>query len=153
MENNKRKAILLSFMATKEIGPCNEYYFQKAVYFLQTIKNVPLGFDFVLHKQKVFSFDLQDEMMALRADNLFILHGPKFDCGGGSEAFMGRFSKTIQKYNSDIEFVIEKMKGKSLDEFEKIAVAMYMTILQVQKIDNIEALRDRLELIRPMLRS
>ena len=52
---------------------CGETHVQKAVYFLQNLMGVPLQFDFILYKHGPFSFDLRDELTALRADGILRL--------------------------------------------------------------------------------
>lgn len=61
---------------------CGETHVQKATFFAQELTKIPLGFDFILYKHGPFSFDLRDELTALRADGLLKLetqwpYGPR----------------------------------------------------------------------------
>jgi uncharacterized protein YwgA len=44
-----------------------ETHMQKAIFFLQELIKVPLGFEFLLYKHGPFSFDLRDELTFMRA--------------------------------------------------------------------------------------
>lgn len=52
---------------------CGETHVQKATYFLQELRRVPLEFEFVLYRHGPFSFDLRDELTAMRADGFLDL--------------------------------------------------------------------------------
>ena len=63
-----------------------ETHIQKAAYLLQDILNVDTGFDFILYKHGSYSFELTDELKAMRADGFLSLesappYGPVFKKG------------------------------------------------------------------------
>lgn len=72
MKKLQRDAILLSLInEMKAKGSwCGETHIQKATYFLQELLGVPLNFEFILYKHGPYSFDLGDEVTAMRADSL-----------------------------------------------------------------------------------
>ena len=72
MERIKNITILLQLIESlrKNGSWCGETHIQKAIYSLQQLKGVPLNFNFVLYKHGPFSFDLRDELTAMRADGL-----------------------------------------------------------------------------------
>src|SRR5712692_9118533 len=83
---------------------CGETHLQKATYFLQELGKVPLGYSFVLYKHGPFSFDLRDELTAMRADGLLELrpqppYGPSLVPTERASEFARRFPKTLGKYS------------------------------------------------------
>jgi uncharacterized protein YwgA len=113
---------------------CGETHIQKAVYFLQAMARVPLGFDFILYKHGPFSFDLADEITSMRADKLLRLvaqpypYGPSILPGEASQSLMKRFPKTLTKFAPHIGLIAEKLGGKKVSELERLATALYATI-------------------------
>ena len=49
---------------------CGETHVQKTAFFVQELMGVPMEFRFILYKHGPFSFDLRDELTALRANGL-----------------------------------------------------------------------------------
>jgi hypothetical protein len=93
---------------------------------------VPLGFDFILYKHGPFSFDLRDELTAMRADNIIKLepqfrYGPRLANGERGEYIQQSFSRTLAKYENCIFFVAEKLGGKGVAELERLATAFFVT--------------------------
>lgn len=104
---------------------------QKAVYFLQQLRNVPLGFTFVLYKHGPFSFDLRDELNAMVADGFLELrpqwpYGPSLLPTAVSEELRRSFPKTLGEYGHHIDFVSEEFGNKNVNELEKLATALYV---------------------------
>ncbi len=136
MERNKRAVILLALVQSLKDNSswCGETHIQKATYFLQEMMQVPLGFDFILYKHGPFSFDLTDEITAMRADNLLRLvaqpypYGPSILPGEASQSLMERFPKTLRKFAPHIGLVAEKLGGKKVSELERLATALYVTL-------------------------
>lgn len=140
MERNKRAVVLLGLIEEirDNLSWCGETHIQKATYFLQEMMQVPMDFDFILYKHGPFSFDLADEITAMRADNLLKLqpqpypygpypYGPSILPGAATESLMKRFPKTLRKYSPHMTFVAKKLGGKKVNELEKLATALYVT--------------------------
>jgi uncharacterized protein YwgA len=111
---------------------CGETHVQKAALFLQDLMRVPLGLDFILYKHGPFSFDLRDELTSLRADGLVKLepqqgYGPRIATTDRSTYIQGLYSKTLEKYDSPISFVAEKLGRKRVTDLERLATAFYVT--------------------------
>lgn len=72
MKRLQREAVLLSLIIEmKARGSwCRETHIQKTTYFLQELLEVPMGFEFILYKHGPFSFDLSDEITAMRSNAL-----------------------------------------------------------------------------------
>jgi len=132
--NRLKQAVLLSELAdqlNRRGSWCGETHIQKATYFLQKLRKVPLGFDFVLYKHGPFSFDLRDELTAMRADGFLDLHaqwpyGPSLVPTQRSVELRQDYPKTLRKYGTDIEFVCESLGDKNVAELEKLATALYV---------------------------
>jgi uncharacterized protein YwgA len=110
---------------------CGETHMQKAVYFLQCLRRVPLGFTFMLYKHGPFSFDLRDELTAMVADGFLEVHaqwpyGPSLLPTGVSEELRKSFPKTLHRYDSDIRFVSNALGDRNVSELEKLATALYV---------------------------
>ena len=82
----QRNAAILTRLASelKQHGSwCGETHLQKAVYLMQELFEVSPDFEFILFKHGPFSFELRDELTALRGDGYFRLeampmpYGPK----------------------------------------------------------------------------
>ena len=111
---------------------CGETHVQKATFFLQELMGVPLKFDFILYKHGPFSFELRDELTALRADELISLE-PQWPCGPRlvslerSKNIQENYSKTLGEHNNAIVFVANKLGKKGVNELERLATALYVT--------------------------
>jgi hypothetical protein len=111
---------------------CGETHVQKSTLFLQDLMRVPLGFDFILYKHGPFSFDLRDELTSLRADELTKLepqwsYGPRIATTERSKYIQGLYSKTLERYDSAISFVTDKLAGKGVNDLERLATGFYVT--------------------------
>lgn len=135
MNRMQRGAVLLLLIEKlKEHGSwCGETHIQKASYFLQEMAGVPLEFEFILYKHGPFSFDLSDEITAMRADNLLRLYpqpyfyGPSILGGEGSKTLKDRFPRTLKDYSRKVDFVVSALGNKKVDELERLATALYVT--------------------------
>jgi hypothetical protein len=131
-----RKAALLTTLIQKlrEQGSWSgETHVQKGIFILQELMEVPLEFDFILYKHGPFSFDLRDELTALRADELLSLerqpwpYGPRLAPTERSVNIQSLFSKTVATFENQINFVALKLGGKGVTELERLATALYVT--------------------------
>jgi uncharacterized protein YwgA len=116
----------------KENGSwCGETHIQKSTFFLKTLANVPVDFDFILYKHGPFSFDLRDELTAMTADGLLAMHstypyGATLMVTNQGKELEKRYPKTLKKYNAGIGFVAEKLGAKGVVELEKLATALFV---------------------------
>jgi hypothetical protein len=131
---------------------CGETHVQKATYFLQNLMKVPLSFDFVLYKHGPYSFELTDEITAMRADNLLALqsqsypYGPSLVPTPAGIALRSKFPKTLGQYSHSIEFVAQQVGTRNVAELERLATALYVTL---HNAGNREARAHRLHEIKP----
>ena len=111
---------------------CGETHVQKAIYFLQNLMGVPLNFDFILYKHGPFSFDLRDELTALRADGLLRLetqelYGARIATTSQSKTIRAYFPRTLSRYKKAIGFISRQIGGKGVVELEQLATAYFVT--------------------------
>lgn len=135
MKRMQQDAVLLSLIeAMKKKGSwCGETHIQKAAYFLQEMLNVPMSFEFILYKHGPFSFDLSDEVTAMRADGLLeyktrLPYGPSLFLTKECQEFLDRYPKTLDKYSEKVLFVAEKIGAMGVADLERLATALYVTL-------------------------
>ena len=143
MDKFKRTALLTALAENlrKKGSWCGETHLQKATYFLQELQKVPVGFDFILYKHGPFSFELRDELTAMRSDGLFDLHqqwpyGPTLIPTEKSKRFRQQYSKTLEKYKRQLNFVSDQLGKQNVSELEKLATALYIRIEASSKSEN-----------------
>src|SRR5436309_2595943 len=105
MKDSQREALVLDFVRHLENAGswCGETHIQKSTYFLQELMEVPLGFNFIFYKHGPFSFDLNDQLTALRGNGFVDLrshepYGPHLHASASAGEYLGLFSKTIGHY-------------------------------------------------------
>ena len=134
MKPLQRAAVLLTLLdAMKKRGSwCGETHFQKAVYFLEEMCTVPLGFSYILYRHGPYSFDFSDEITALRADHLLDLqvkppYGPTIVLGQNAQQLLANFTATVRRYEPQITFVSEHLGSSRVVDLERLATALYVT--------------------------
>lgn len=135
MKRMQRDAVLLSLMKEmKAKGSwCGETHIQKAAYFLQELLEVPMSFEFILYKHGPYSFDLSDEITAMRADSLLeyktrLPYGPSLLPTKEGQEFLKQYPKTLGKYAEKVQFIAEKIGKMGVAELERLATALYVTL-------------------------
>lgn len=134
MDRLRRAALLTRLMEMlRERGSwCGETHVQKSTLFLQELKHVPLGFDFILYKHGPFSFDLRDDLTNLRADEIITLepqwpYGPRITPTERSKYIQGIYSKTLAKYDDSIAFVAARLGNRNVADLERLATAFFVS--------------------------
>ena len=135
MDRLQRASVLLALNEQLRAAGswAGETHMQKATYFLQHLMGVPLAFDFILYKHGPFSFDLRDELTAMRAQGFLRLepqypYGPTLVAGEKSELLKNTFRTMIEGYIPKIRFVSEKLASKTVTDLERTATALYVTL-------------------------
>ena len=133
MERLKRSAIVLSLIEhlREEGNWCGETHIQKTTYFLQELLEVPLGFKFILYKHGPYSFDLSDELMAMRADMLIQLksqqpYGPSIVPGPTSEQLKKLYPKTLKRHEKEVRFIANQLAKYGVADLERIATVFFV---------------------------
>lgn len=118
----------------KENGSwCGETHVQKATFFLEALLRVPLNYDFILYKHGPYSFELNQELSAMRADAILrwksqFPYGPSIEPTETFNNLKERFDKTLQKFSKEIDFVAKKLGQKNVAELECLATALFVTM-------------------------
>jgi uncharacterized protein YwgA len=140
MKRMQKDAVLLSLMnEMKAKGSwCGETHIQKAAYFLQELLEVPMNFEFILYKHGPFSFDLSDEVTAMRADGLIeyktrLPYGPSLFPTKEGQEFLNKYPKTLDKYAGKVHFIAEKIGTMGVAELERLATALYVTLNEMNE--------------------
>jgi hypothetical protein len=135
MKRLQRHAVVLSLIEklVEKGSWCGETHIQKSTYFLQELLVVPLSFEFILYKHGPFSFDLRDELLAMRADDVIQLelrppYGPSVQPGPRKKLMKRLFPKTLQKYEGRVEFVAKEVGCYGVADLESLATALYFAI-------------------------
>ena len=138
MERLVKAAILTKLIQRlRENGSwCGETHIQKAVFFLQEITGVPLGFRFVLYWHGPFSFDLRDELTGLRADGLLRLepvrgYGPKIAPTDRCDYIQAWYPEVLASYRRHLQFVVDRIGDAGAVELERLATACFVTRYKV----------------------
>lgn len=135
MKRLQKDAVLLSLIEHMESkgSRCGEAHIQKACYLLEELFEDPLGFEFVIYKHGPYSFDLSDELTAMRADNVIELrtkvrfNGPSILPAENSQLIKNMYPKTIKKFEPVVKFISENFASYRVPILEKISTALYVT--------------------------
>ena len=148
MKESKREVLVLDFVRRLKAAECwcGETHIQKATYFLQEFMRVPLGFNYIFYKHGPFSFDLNDQLTALRGNGLVELrshepYGPHLHASATADEYLKLFPKTIGLYHSHMDFVVRKLAAKNINELERLATALYVRLEEPDKDDAARAKR------------
>lgn len=135
MKRQQRIAVVAELVdRLKEHGSwCGETHIQKAVFVLQELLRVFLGYDFVMYRHGPYSFDLRDELSSMRAGGLVKLqarmppYGPSIITTPEAAVLKERFPKTLGAHRERIAFVARTLGDKGVVELERLATALYVT--------------------------
>lgn len=135
MERLRRAAVMLSLIEKlrAEGSWSGETHVQKAVYFLQELMGVPLGYDFILYKHGPYSFGLGDDITSLRADAVLGLepkpypYGPSIMPAEESAQIARRYPTTIARHDPVTTFVARRLGPMGVVDLERVATALYVT--------------------------
>lgn len=133
--NRLQRAVVLVALADELQGHgswCGETHIQKATYFLQELLGAQTGFPFILYKHGPFSFELRDELTALRADGLLAVvpkppYGPSLVPTERGRNLKRYFGRTHDSHQDMVVFVADHLGNLGVSELEKLATALYVT--------------------------
>lgn len=134
MERLERAAVIAELIGTlhQHGSWCGETHVQKSMYLLEELVGHPVGFDFILYKHGPFSFDLRDELTAMRADFLLELevrrpdYGPSLKLTETMRSVSRRYGRTIEEARPAIDFIGERVGDKTVVELERLGTALYV---------------------------
>jgi uncharacterized protein YwgA len=156
MDRPRRNAILIRLIEALRMHEswCGETHVQKATYLLQEMVCAPMGFDFILYKHGPFSFDLSDELSAMRADGFVSLrvqnqnYGPSIVPEPAAEVLRKRFPKTLREQEARVEFVAERVGNRPVVDLERLATALYVS-LKLAHTKDANSLAKRVNELKP----
>jgi len=134
MNTLQEKALLANLVRKlRENGSwAGQTHVQKAVYVLQEARHVPMRFAFVPHIYGPFSFELQEEIGELLADELLVLEPqsapfrPKLAVGELGQCYITHFAHSLRKHEKDLDFVAKKFGKRGVVELELLTTALYV---------------------------
>jgi uncharacterized protein YwgA len=153
MDNLVRWSILLELISElKNAGSwCGETHIQKSAFFLEEMLDVPLDLGFIMYKYGPYSFELSDDLTALRAYNYINLmpqpYGVTYSLQNEENKLKKFYEKEIEKYLDQISSVAETFGNKTVVELEKLATAFF--IYNNENIEDAEEIAKRLNEIKP----
>lgn len=116
MDRMRRAVILTELM--ERLGErgswCGEAGVQRAVFFLQEVLRVPTGYRFLPYKGRLHSFELAEDLVALRSDYLVghdhraSGYGPALVPTEPSRRLRARYPSTLRRYRRRIALVARK---------------------------------------------
>ena len=135
MKNLDRAVVQLALMEelAKHGSWCGETHIQKATFFLQELAKVPLGFTFIMYKYGPFSFDLRQELTAMRADQLARIEMKSNQCPAllPSDLYprlRQLYPKELNKYSRQVSFIASRIGDRNVTELEKLGTALFVKI-------------------------
>lgn len=134
---------------------CGETHVQKAAFILQEGTGVPLAFEFVLYRHGPFSFDLREELIALRAEGFLSLqprspYGPRLVSTGESDKLASMFPKTLKAHSVKIGRVAQFVGTRGVIGLERIATSLMLIRRDPDRDDR--EIGKELALIKPHIR-
>jgi len=135
MNPRQRQAVLLHLIDQLRTHAtwCGETHIQKSTYFLQELLGVPLDFNFIFYSYGPYSFDLNDELTALRCDLLLTVkprdpYGATLLPSESASRFLERYPHTRQEHAAAVHFVAERLGSKNVADLEKLATALFVQL-------------------------
>lgn len=112
---------------------CGETHIQKSVYFLQEMLKVPLGFEFILYKHGPYSFELTDELTAIRANGFIEVvsrypYGPSLLPTTRTRCLKDKYPSTLAKFQDRVNLVADILGDKKVNDLERLATALFVTL-------------------------
>ena len=112
-------------------GWAGETHIQKSMFFLNRLLSVPTRYEFVLYMHGPYSFDLHDDLGAMRADLILGIkprasYGASFELGQFGKRAIERSKGTVQTYESRLQFVSKRIGVQNIRTLERYSTALYV---------------------------
>ncbi len=113
---------------------CGETHLQKAMYILQDLSKSNFGYKYVIYKHGPYSFELNNELAAMRSANIFEFQFPKE--GYGPSIVATKFGERVYEVNEEnirayapvVEFLANWFATSDVRHLEKVATAYFVTL-------------------------
>jgi hypothetical protein len=132
----KERAAVVCALATrlKDKGSwCGETHLQKAIYFLQELREVPLGYEFILYKHGPFSFDFRDDLGLFRSRSVLRLepqpapYGPSYVVTEVGHDLLAENVDLVGSYSAELDAVADQLAGVGTVGLERLSTALHVT--------------------------
>ena len=119
-------------------------HLQKGLYFLQEMRGVQLGYEFVVYRHGPFSFELKDELERLRGEGILkwiFRSSPQYSPSLASTPFSkelrGELPNFMAKYDDSLTFVAENIGPMKSKQLERVSTAFYFLTKGVEGDDEV----------------
>lgn len=132
---------------------CGETHLQKAMYIVQDLSKASFGYKFVIYKHGPYSFELNNELAAMRSSNILEFQFPREGYGPSivptkfGERVLSINEENVREYMPAIEFLADWFANSDVRQLEKVATAYFLTTKN-PRVPPIERAR-RLHLLKP----
>lgn len=135
LSHSSRYALLLDLVKKLRAKGswCGETHVQKAAFILQQISKSKLGYKFVLYKHGPYSFDLRDELTAMKASEIIEFTFPQQ--GYGPSIKPTKFGDRVYDVNKDEirrfskmnDFIAEWFGSRDVRYLERVSTAFFVS--------------------------
>jgi hypothetical protein len=112
---------------------CGETHLQKALYILQDLSHSNLSYKFVIYKHGPYSFDLNNELAAMRSANIIEFqfpkdgYGPTIAATAFGERVLSVNFENISAFDGVVDFLADWFEANDVRYLEKVATAYFIT--------------------------
>jgi hypothetical protein len=113
---------------------CGETHLQKALYILQDLTKSNFGYKFVIYKHGPYSFDLNNELAAMRSASIleFQIHregyGPSIAPTAFGQKVYDVNKDSVEAYSAIVDFIADWFAKSDVRHLEKVATAYFVTV-------------------------
>jgi hypothetical protein len=137
---------------------CGETHIQKAMYISQDLAKANFGYKFIMYKHGPFSFDLKDELAAMRSNGIIEFtfpqqgYGPSICVTAFGERVYDTNQENIENYCRVNKFVAKWLASSDVRNLERLATAYYVTKKNprdpiIERAKKINSLKPHIDLI------
>lgn len=142
-----RKAALFSELLDRILVPnswAGPVHLQKSIFFLQEMRKVPLGYEFVLYRYGPYSFELQDEIEHIRGVGILKWrfhdspgYATGLDTTEASRDIRDNLPKLMDQYENDLAFVSENIGPMMSRQLERVSTSFYYMVKGLESVKEV----------------
>ena len=112
---------------------CGETHLQKAMYILQDLSKSNFSYKFVIYQHGPYSFDLNNELAAMRSSNIIEFQFPKEGYGPTiaptkfGERVLNVNCGNIKSFSTVVDFMADWFSSNDVRYLEKVSTAYFVT--------------------------
>jgi hypothetical protein len=112
---------------------CGETHIQKAIFILQDISKSNFGYKFIMYKHGPYSFDLNNELVAMKASNLISYkfpregYGPSIVTSDFADRLFDLHHEDVKKLQRYSQLVANWFGAQDVKYLERVATAYFVT--------------------------